>query len=106
MNINNRRAENSVCRFNYPLLETATRRIIIADNDSLTLPKGKVDILLVCRGFKGDILTLARAMDADSVMLSTDLNPLRRNRYEAECLGAGIAVRNLSTNPYDPESCL
>ncbi len=106
MRVGNRRAENSVCRFDYPILETATRRIVIADRDSIRVPQGQVDILLVCRGFKGDILTLARMIKPDTVMLSTDLTPARRNRYHTECEAAGLAVRNLAENPYSPESCL
>lgn len=104
--VSNREASNSVCRFSYPLIETATHRIIIANNDSLTLPQRKVDMLLVCRGFRGDIVGLASAIRPDSILLSTDLTPLRRNRYEAECKAAGLAVRNLAINPYLPESCL
>lgn len=97
---------NSVCRFKYPLLETATHRIVIADRDSIARQPGKIDILLVCRGFKGDIVELASMIEADTILLSSDINPRRRNRYEAECVSAGLAVRNLAEKPYSPESCL
>lgn len=49
-------------------------------NDRLE-PNKHVDYVVVCRGFKGDILDIARTLSPDTILLSNDLHPRRHNRY-------------------------
>ena len=48
--------------------------------DSFT-STGFVDYAIVCRGFKGDILDIARIISPDTILLSNDLHPRRHDRY-------------------------
>lgn len=58
------------------------------------------DYLVVCRGFKGDVCALAEAVDADSVLLSYDLNSRRHDSYFARLSAAGFRVRSLRHSPF------
>ncbi|MDE6171090.1 MAG: hypothetical protein K2F68_08030, partial [Duncaniella sp.] len=55
--------------------------------------------LVVCRGFRGDIVSLASRLRPDSVMLSSDLTLRRHDRYCAELANAGIPYRSLRSSP-------
>jgi len=46
--------------------------------------------IIVCTGFRGDIVKLARSAHAREIILSTDLNKRRRERYNSELSSAGI----------------
>lgn len=63
-----------------------------------TLWRG-ADYLLVGRGFKGDIAALAASYEADSVILGTDIHPLRRERYLGELDRCGRRARTLGEGP-------
>lgn len=55
--------------------------------------------LVVCRGVRGDIVSLASRLRPDSVMLSSDLTLRRHDRYCAELANAGIPYRSLRSSP-------
>lgn len=54
-----------------------------------------VDYALVCGGFRGDILSVARSIGADTILLSGDINIRRHDRYLRELSEAGIPARTL-----------
>lgn len=69
---------------------------IVNDESYLYGSKGNGgDYLLVCRGFKGDVVDLALHMDADTILLSNDINAIRHARYLRELTTAGIPCRSL-----------
>lgn len=53
------------------------------------------DYLVVCRGFRGDIVSLARKISPDTVILGGDLNRRRHDRYLRELITESIPVRSL-----------
>ncbi len=60
---------------------------------------GHTHYAVVCRGFRGDVVRLARGLQPDSVILGSDLDLRRHNRY-ARCLtDSGIPFRSLRTAP-------
>lgn len=54
---------------------------------------------VVCRGFRGDVCTLAMMVGADSVLLSRDLDRRRHDRYVRELTQAFIPHRSLRDAP-------
>ena len=67
-----------------------------------TLPRkrpSRLHYLIIGRGYTGDIPKTYRALKPDTVLLSTDLNPIRRARYIRQC-GDTIAYRDLSASPF------
>ncbi|MDE6377257.1 MAG: ComEC/Rec2 family competence protein, partial [Duncaniella sp.] len=56
--------------------------------------------LVVCRGFRGDVVSLAAEVSPDSVLLSGDLNRRRHDRYMRELTDASIPVRSLREEPF------
>ncbi len=72
---------------------------LLADN---TLPHRRptrLHYLIVSKGYTGDIAETCRALMPDTLLLSTDLNPMRRARYIRQC-GDSIAYRDLSASPF------
>lgn len=74
---------------------------IVADNlpTSAVVTKDKphhIDYILVCRGFRGDILTLINELSPHAtVILSNDLNRRRHDRYLRELSTASIPVHSV-----------
>ena len=63
-----------------------TDLIIIIDNDNdLKYPTHKPKYSLVCRGFKGNILDVNKIINADTILLSRDLNKRRHDKYVDSC---------------------
>lgn len=60
----------------------------------------KVDYAVICHGFRGDVTTLGSTIDADSVLLSADLNLRRHDRYFRELRESGAKVRSLKNSPF------
>ena len=57
----------------------------------------KIDYLIVCKGFTGDILDLLQECSVGTLILSSDLHPSRHDRYLAQCNQIGqrvISLRN------------
>ncbi|MDE6808927.1 MAG: ComEC/Rec2 family competence protein [Muribaculaceae bacterium] len=69
---------------------------VIADNDYIRDDDSRSkspDYILVCRGFRGDILTLVSELSPRAtVILSNDLNRRRHDRYLSELTAASIPV--------------
>lgn len=57
----------------------------------------KCDYLLVCRGFRGEITEVTTKWNPDTVILSSDLNPIRAARYRME---SGRPVVDLREHPF------
>ncbi len=55
--------------------------------------------LVVCRGFRGDIIRLARAVRPDTILLSADLNRRLHDRWLRELTDSAIPVRSLRPTP-------
>ena len=53
------------------------------------------DYVIVCRGFSGDIMTIARRLQPDTILLSSDLHPRRHNRYIDSLVKHQIPHRSL-----------
>ena len=69
-----------------PVFLGRTDLIIIIDNDNdLKYPTHKPKYSLVCRGFKGNILDVNKIINADTILLSRDLNKRRHDKYDDSC---------------------
>lgn len=84
------------------LLSVAGRRFMLLYG---AVPKtdtvvAKVDYAVICHGFRGDVTTLGSTIDADSVLLSADLNLRRHDRYFRELRESGAKVRSLKNSPF------
>lgn len=64
---------------------------IITSNRDVAVATAQIDYALVGGGFKGDIVQLARTVDADTVILANSINAIRRRRYAAELTEASVA---------------
>ena len=81
------------------------RFMLLCGNNSFTLGESvsRIHYLVVCAGFRGDIVKAVASMSPDSVLLSSDLNNRRHNRYMDELARAGIPVRSIKTLRSDYE---
>lgn len=77
------------------LIFNNTHFLIIDNADDIYPCNAKPDYVLMCRGFKGDIIDVAEIIRADSILLSYDLHPRRHNRYLDECEAKKIPCRSL-----------
>lgn len=77
------------------LIFNNTHFLIIDNADDIYPCNAKPDYVLMCRGFKGDIIDVAEIISADSILLSYDLHPRRHNRYLDECEAKKIPCRSL-----------
>lgn len=71
------------------------RAIMILNDDNITIPSDCGDnlwALIVCRGFRGNVVDAARRFCAARVILSADLDRRRHDRYERELRAAVIKV--------------
>lgn len=72
---------------------------IITDNLPSTVTATNVDYILVCRGFRGDILSLVEELSPNAtVILSNDLNRRRHDRYLQELISASVPVHSVRQN--------
>lgn len=74
------------------------RWIVLHDNKPHTIPT-RPDYLLICRGFSGDAVKTAHTILPDTVVLSSDLHPHRRQRYINELKCAGVPTKSLDDRP-------
>ena len=58
------------------------------------------DYAVVCRGFRGDITDVATSVAPDSILISSDLNLRRHDRYVRELTADSIPHRSLRHTPY------
>ncbi|MDE5916129.1 MAG: hypothetical protein K2G71_06105, partial [Duncaniella sp.] len=61
---------------------------------------GMIDYLVVCAGFRGDVVEAVACVSPDSVLLSSDLNNRRHDRYMEELVEAGVPVRSIKNSPF------
>lgn len=78
------------------LVKYGRYKLVIINGNDVQSDELTADYLVVCRGFKGDIIELTDAVKCDTVLLGTDINARRRRRYETELVGVGRPVRSLS----------
>lgn len=74
------------------------RWIVLHDNKHHTIPT-RPDYLLICRGFSGDAVEVAKVILPDTVVLSSDLHPHRKQRYLNELKRAGVPAKSLDEKP-------
>ncbi|MCM1521120.1 MAG: ComEC/Rec2 family competence protein [Muribaculaceae bacterium] len=79
--------------------EANGRRLIVTSRMLDSESDRPTDILIVCRGFKGDIVSLANNLRADSVVISTDMHHSLRDKYLIRLSEAGIPSRSLKEAP-------
>ena len=79
-----------------PLLRFDGHILLVADNATVAACTAKVDYLLVTDGYRGDIVSDARRLDADTVLLTRHLNTRLRRRYSRELDAAGLPSRDIS----------
>lgn len=77
-------------------LSIGKHRFTVLDNDTDTLPTGiHTHYALVCRGFRGDIISVSRTISPDTILISNDMHPARCRRYCLQCSISGIPYRSL-----------
>lgn len=76
------------------------RFVMVTADSSVPVIEDRVDYALVCAGFRGDVVDLASKVNADTILLSSDINNRRHARYLRELQTAGIAVRSLRDRGY------
>lgn len=82
------------CAGHNVMIEYGKQRIVVVNSNEI--PRGvSADYLIVCRGFKADIVGLATSVECDSILLGSDINSRRRRRYFNELRETGRAVRSL-----------
>lgn len=74
--------------------------VLISANAHVVDYNFRPDYAVVCRGFMGDICEMAGVVGADSVLLSSDLNKVRHDRYAGELAGASVPYRSLRDGPW------
>jgi competence protein ComEC len=82
---------------NYVYFGSKVMKIITSDRDVIA-PTSSIDYALVGGGFKGNILTLACTVNADTIILANSINATRRRRYAAELSAASVA--HISNQPF------
>lgn len=60
------------------------QRTIVIENGGERTIGDHVDYLVVCRGFRGDIRELANRLQPDTIILSSDISPIRGARFKRE----------------------
>lgn len=76
------------------LLKINGKSILLVDSDRISAVADSVDYLLICRGFKGDPVSLASSIPSRNIVLSADIHPRRHDRYLSELSSAGITPIN------------
>lgn len=74
--------------------------VLISANAHATDYNFQPDYAVVCRGFMGDVCGMAQVVGADSVLLSSDLNKVRHDRYAGELAEASVPFRSLRSGPW------
>lgn len=74
--------------------------VMISANTHATDYHFRPDYAVVCRGFMGNVCEMAGAVGADSVLLSSDLNKVRHDRYAHELAEASLPFRSLREEPW------
>lgn len=88
------RVDDSACIGNNVMIEYGNRKIVVVNSNEIP-SVGDADYLIVCRGFKDDVVALAMSVKCDSILLGSDINARRRRRYHDELRESGRAVRSL-----------
>lgn len=76
------------------------RTFYLLDRTNAVADSCRPDYLVICKGFRGDVLKAACRTGCDSVLLSSDLNLKRHDRYLSELRQAGIPTRSLRDQAY------
>lgn len=90
-------AIHEVCGKNFVIVSDSRQALLSSD---LTSKCQEIDYLLICSGFRGDVVSLAKNISADSVLLSADLNLRLHTRYLRELSERGFAVRSLRSRGF------
>lgn len=99
--------DNTGARLRSHTIEHKGKRLLIADNDSVTDMKHEaVDMAIVCRGFRTTIDRLMQSARPGIVIISADIHPSRRKQYARRCRELGLTVHDLSADSYQPFSSL
>lgn len=105
LRVSSESSQSSLHTFNYPILSTRQNTIFIANNDDALSDAfstdGQIDILLVCRGFRGNIVNLVEKLHPESIILSSDIDKRRSRKYQEQLLTSKFTnIRDLATKPF------
>lgn len=92
--------DGSTARSGNVILSGGKSYIFITHVSQLVDSPLRHDYAVICRGFRGDITRAAQITGADSILLSSDLNLRRHDRYVRELKAASIPHRSLRTAPF------
>lgn len=73
--------------------------LLSSDSTDDPMMPEKLDYLVVCRGFKGDVVKACLRFSPDSILLSNDLHPRRHDRYVDSLRCHDIPYRSLRRCP-------
>ena len=93
---------DSAVRSSGGVIDFGRRRMLVAHampGDSVVAGKRHADYCLVTARWYGNPVELYRSTDADTIVLSSDMNRRRRLRYYNELTAAGIPVIDLGERP-------
>lgn len=93
---------DSVVRSSGSVIDFGWRRMLVAhtmQGDSAKVGNRHADYCLVTARWYGNPAALYRSIDADTIVLSSDINRRRRLRYYNELTAAGIPVIDLGERP-------
>lgn len=86
-----------VCRNNDTLRIEGRRFVFVNSDSSLRRPLHATD-LVVCRGFRGDVVAIARHAGASRVVLSADLSKKRHDKYADSLSAHAIEFHSLRSD--------
>lgn len=84
------------------LIGIDTTRIFLLAKSIDTIPYCRPHYLIICRGFTGDVVRAAHTAGADTVVVGSDVNHRRHDRYMAELDSAAIPAISLRRRTHTP----
>lgn len=78
------------------VINIAGRRYLWADSPNPEFDSARADYLIVTRNYRSDIVDLAQIAPVDTIVLSSDIPKIRRERYFRELREAGVPAIDAS----------
>ncbi len=74
--------------------------VLISDIRHIHAYPHKINYAVICNGFRGDVMAVSETLSPDTIILSSDLNRRRHDRYVKELLESGIPCLSLRENGF------
>lgn len=71
------------------LITFGSKKLALLSGKRDTIPSGKINYLVVSKGYRGNISTIKEKYRPDTVIISADIHPKRAIRYADECRESG-----------------